>query len=73
MQSGEYRPAVFGLPPLEQGALEPLLLLGAGDIDLLHGIGVQSGVKHAGRDGTRGRIEILDLFGVNVVALQKDR
>lgn len=58
---------------LHQSPLHRLFLAGARDIDFLHCIWVQSGIEHAGGDCPRRGVEILHLFGVQVVLLDEKR
>ncbi len=58
---------ILGIPVLEQGSLEGLFVSGSGYVDFFSRSGVDPGVIHAGREGARGRIEILHLLGNEVV------
>ena len=53
---------VLGFAPLHEGPLEGLVVGRLGDKYRLHGPGVQAGVPHAGGQGARSGVEVLDLL-----------
>ena len=55
---------VFGIPVLDQRPLHGLLMGVRGDIDLLHGPGVQAGVVHDSGQGRGGGVEVLHLLRI---------
>ena len=67
-QAAQFRPL-----PLEEGPLQGLLVGVPGHVDLLHGPGVDAGVPHAGGEGPRRGIEVLDLLGLAAGPVQKLR
>lgn len=60
---------MFGLKILEQRTLLGFFLCCPRNIHRLHGIRIESGIEHTGRDRTGRRIEILHLFGADTLLL----
>lgn len=61
---------VFGILPLEQGALHSFFMSGSGNINGPHDARIKTCVVHAGAERTWGGIKILHLFRL-VAALPK--
>ena len=55
---------VLGVPVLDQRPLHGFFVGVRGDVDLLHGPGVQAGIVHDGGQGGGGGVEVLDLLRV---------
>ena len=55
---------VFGIAVLDQCPLHGLFVGIRGNIDLVHGSGIQAGIVHDGGEGRGGGIEILHLLRV---------
>ena len=58
-----YQVIIGGIPILDQGPLHGFFMRIAGDIDRLHGLGIQPGIIHTGGYCPRSRIKVLDLLG----------
>ena len=66
----QHQPPLFRPLPLHQGPLHGLLVGIGGDVDRLHGPGVQAGVVHTGGQGAGGGVEVLNLLGLTAGAVE---
>ena len=55
---------VFGIPVLDQSPLHGFFMGIRGNVDLVHGSGIQTGIIHDGGEGRGSGVEVLDLFGI---------